>query len=123
MSLDKRCYTRYDVPVDSLFVAGRNTGILAMVKNISTAGLAFEYQPFAGEKPDWTEIDIFTTDDIRFRLSEIPCKIIYDIVALPENSSFRGSKSRIVGLQYVGLSNEHQVNLDYMINSKLYPPI
>ena len=119
MSIDKRRSARYEVPDDFLFIASRNTGKLAIVKNISKTGLAVEYSPFAGEKPDWTEVDIFTTNQIRFRLPEIPCKIIYDIDALSENSSFSGSKSRLAGLQYVGLSNEQQTQIGYMIDLRL----
>ena len=122
MSLDKRCYIRYEVPDDFLFIACRKTGRLARVKNISTTGLAFEYSPVADKEPYWKEIDIFTTNEMRFRLSEITCKIVYDIDALPENSAFTGSISRLTGLQFVGLSNEQQKKIDYLIDFRLYPP-
>ena len=123
MSIDKRHFTRYEVPENFLLIACRKSGKLAVVKNISTAGLAFEYSPIAGEKPDWTEIDIFTTNQNRLRLSKIPCKTIYDINVLPEHSTFIGSKARLAGLQYVGFSNEQQKKIKHLIDFGLSRPL
>ena len=86
-------------------------------------GLAFEYFAGAGDVTGCTSIDIFMSGQDRLYLTNMKCRVIYDIAELSENSTFSGSASRVCGLQFVSLSAEQKTDLVKLLSSKATRPI
>jgi len=117
MNDEKRRYQRYSVDKEVLYVASRSSTKIAVVKNISIAGLAFEYLPVAADETDWTTVDVFANTPSPFFLSSLKCKIIYDLPTLVEKRTFSGSPSRLCGLRYLKPTNEQNQKLEFLFNS------
>ena len=117
MNNEKRRYQRYLVEREILYIASRSSAKIAVVKNISMEGLAFEYFPVANDDTDWTTLDVFANTRNPFFLSGIKCKIIYDLPTLVEKRTFSGSRSRLCGLQYIKPTSEQKQKLEYLIDS------
>ena len=123
MNKDKRRYARHAISSESLFIASLNSGKYASVRNISMTGLAFEHFAGAGDVRGCTSIDIFMSGQDRLYLTNMKCRVIYDIAELSENITFSGSASRVCGLQFVSLSAEQKTDLVKLLSSKATRPI
>ena len=60
-------------------------------------------------------IDVEINSDERIRLSGIHCRIIYDIGALSENQSFRGTETMRRGVQYGKPTEEQKEKLEVLL--------
>jgi hypothetical protein len=113
---ERRRFNRCDVSGSEIKVFLQNPQRFYSTKNISKAGLAFEYWPVAGETLESETIDIMALDyEAQFYLSDLACKTVYDAAALMEGRSFKGGKVRVRGLEFVELSVDQEKNLDGLL--------
>ncbi len=117
---ERRQFTRHVVSSDELFVFCCDSSKMARINNISRDGLRFEYFPSAVDGAKWSAIDIFWVRRNQFYLSGLPCKIIYDISHLAENSTFSGSRCRTCGLAYQTLTQDQQEKLEDLLDDEIY---
>ena len=117
MEVERRKFKRYPVPENVFFVFDHNSSEMAVIKDISSDGLKFEYIPMPLSETEWKTIDIYASSRNRFHLFGIPCKIIYESDSLTENQSFSGSRSRIAGLQFAKLTKKQKEKLESLLNT------
>ncbi len=86
MVIEQRKYFRFlqDITVVALWSNSINWGKL---KDISRDGLVFEYITDEEPKEENSQVDIFLSGN-KFHLSNLPCKIVYDILIREENYQF-----------------------------------
>ena len=116
---ERRQFTRHVVSDDELFVFCCDSSKMARINNISKDGLRFEYFPSAAGGAKWRTVDIFRGKRNQFYLSGLPCKIIYDLSHLGENSNFSGSRCRICGLNYQNLTEDQQEKLEDLLDNEI----
>ena len=78
MGTERREYIRFLVPENTFAALRPNFSMVGRIKDISIGGLALQY--LTDEKPglENSRVDIFNCGE-EFHLSELPCKIVYDI--------------------------------------------
>ena len=108
MQVERRRFKRFVVNENGFEVFSRQLGIQGTLKDISQGGLSYHYTPFNGEITLSEIIDILSTGPERLYLQGLVCKRIYDIVVLSEDKSFRGTKTRLRGLEFDALSEKQQ---------------
>lgn len=117
---ERRQYPRYPVQ-DTVFVTfNPDFTKLGRIKDISKGGIAFEYILFdvcnvPSPQEQFVKIDIFKHDR-SISLSEIPCKIIYDVRIKNDSNPFSSIETRCTGLQFNGISEEQSRKLQDLIN-------
>lgn len=90
---------------------------LGKIKDISRAGLAFQYIAYDGQTRDTPDMDIFLSGD-RFYLSKIPSKIIYDNQIREQNQKFISLfETRQCGLQFGELRQDQATQLEFFLNN------
>jgi hypothetical protein len=109
LEAERRQHRRHSVRDDRFEIFSRETKIIGKLENISKTGLAFHYALINGEKAEFDTIDIMTTGPARFFLSGLVCRRIYDISAQDEDQTFTGTESRLRGLEFINLENNHQL--------------
>ena len=117
MSVEQRRFTRYAVKEDGLDVLSRDLKVVGKLKNISRGGVAYQYTPVNGTKPDSEMIDILGKVPDRFSLVGLDCRAVYDIATLNEDRTFTGSASRLRGLQFKGLTEEQEERLAFLLEN------
>jgi hypothetical protein len=127
LEAERRQQPRHDVRDDRIEIFSRETKIIGRLENISKTGLAFLYAPVSGEKIKTDTIDIMATGPARFYLSGLPCRRIYDISALDKDQTFTGAETRLCGLEFINIENNHQLafflkNFLNMPAEELHPP-
>lgn len=116
MESERRKFNRCVVSGSEIKVFTQDAQRFYPTKNISKAGLAFEYWPVAGETLESETIDIMALDyEAQFYLTDIACKTVYDTAALMEGRSFKGGKARVRGLEFVELSADQEKKLDGLL--------
>jgi len=97
-------------------IAALNDSKLGSITDISRDGLAFRYIDFGYEDKEecLQSPTVSIVNDAGFALHDVPCRIITDDCSQPEYSfsTIRMNKCR---LQFVDLTPEQQVQLDYFI--------
>ncbi len=114
--VERRKFRRVSVPPDEFFIYCQETHKMTVVMDISMGGLKIECYPSAESRPDAMTIDIYALPQGRFHMAGIPCRVVYDIANLKEDSTFSGSQSRISGLQYEKFTDEQRDKLAYFLN-------
>ena len=109
MEAERRQQPRHDLRNDRIEIFSREAKIIGKLENISQTGLAFQYVPVNGEKMETDTIDIMATGSARFYLSGLTCRKIYDISTLDEDQTFTGAETRLCGLEFINLENNHQL--------------
>lgn len=118
---ERRQFQRYSAPESAFALLRAGHEKLGQIKNISKGGLAFEYTPDENHKNSVEselsrKIDIFIFGDKifgdNFRLSTIPCKIIYDGDTVPDHSIITSIPMRRCGVQFGNLNPEAAGLLD-----------
>ena len=113
---ERRKFRRVSVPADEFFAYCHETKRMTTVMDIGMGGLKIECYPSAENSPDAMTIDIYTLPQERFHMAGIPCRVVYDIANLAEDSTFSGSNSRIAGLKYEKLTDEQKDKLEHVLN-------
>jgi c-di-GMP-binding flagellar brake protein YcgR len=114
--IERRKFTRFTVPQDEAFVFCHEINKTASVVDISMGGLKFGYYAGVENKFKSMLVDIYEVSQGRFFIFDLPCKVIYDVADLEENSTFSGSNKRLSGLKYEKLSAEQNAKLTYLVN-------
>ena len=109
LKAERRQHRRHSVRDDGFEIFSRETKIIGKLENISQTGLAFHYAPVCSEKTDCDTIDIMATGPARFYLSGLTCRWIYDISALDEDQTFTDTETRLCGLEFISMENNHQL--------------
>ncbi len=109
MAAERRQYRRQSVRDDGFEIFSHETNIIGKLENISKSGLAFHYTPLRGEKAQSDTIDIMAAGPARFYLSGLVCQKIYDISVLDEDQTFTGAETRLCGLEFINIENNHQL--------------
>ena len=127
MEAERRQHRRQRVRDDGIEIISRKTKIIGKLENISKRGLAFYYAPVGSEKTESDTFDIMATGSARFFISGLVCRRIYDISALDEDRTFTGIETRLCGLEFIGMENNHQLafflkNFLNMSAEELHPP-
>ncbi|MCP4111686.1 MAG: PilZ domain-containing protein [Desulfobacteraceae bacterium] len=78
MGLDKRKFSRFLAQHNAFVALGHSFARVGKVKNISRGGLTFEYVSDNNSEGDASQLYVFLSEH-GFHLSDIPCKIVYDI--------------------------------------------
>jgi hypothetical protein len=122
MSAEQRRFKRYTVKSDGLDVVSRDLNVVGKLKNINRGGLAYQYAPVNGTKPDSEMIDILGKGPDRFHVSGISCKAVYDISELAADQTFTGAEIRLRGLEFTGLTEEQNEMLDFLLEQYVTEP-
>ena len=109
METERRQHRRYSVRNDGIEIFSRETKLVGKLENISKSGLAFCYTPVGDEKAESDTIDVMATGPARFYLSGLDCRKVYDISALAEDQTFTGAETRLCGMEFVRIENNHQL--------------
>jgi hypothetical protein len=109
LEAERRQCRRQSVREDGIELFSRETKIIGKIDNISQTGLAFHYAPVRGIKAEFDTIDIMATGPARFYLSGLACRRIYDVSTLAEDHTFTGTETRLCGLEFIRLENNHQL--------------
>ena len=109
LEAERRQHCRHSVRGNGFEIFSRKNQIFGKLENISKTGLAFHYVPINGGKAEFDTIDIMTTGAARFYLSGLVCRRIYDVSALDEDQTFTGTETRLCGLEFISLENNHQL--------------
>jgi len=84
MKTERRQSVRYQVINHAYAALGRNYSKVGRIRNISSGGLAFDYNSDEVKKQNALVIDIFTEDGL-FGLYELPCTLAFDeIIKTPK---------------------------------------
>ena len=83
-----------------------------MISDISLGGLAFSYLPEKTEVDGFKWVDIYMAKN-EFRLSEVPCAIVYDTVDSVTGS--KGDTCRRCGLRFRKMKDDHKNKLKYFL--------
>jgi len=121
LEAERRQHRRHSVRDDRIEIFSRKTKIIGKLENISRTGLAFHYAPVRGEKAEFDTIDMMATGPARFYLSGLDCRRIYDISALDEDQTFTGVETRLCGLEFISIENNHQ--LGFFLRNYLNMPV
>ncbi|MCJ7616040.1 MAG: hypothetical protein MUO43_05835 [Desulfobacterales bacterium] len=125
MNIDKRKYNRFLAQDDAFAALGFSA--VGKVKDISMGGLAFGYIDFS-ENSDQISSHRDAFEPLRlsillsknnFYLSDVPCKIIYDINALVSDSSqnfITSLNHRFCGVKFGTLSEDITAKLELFLN-------
>ena len=116
MNVERRKFDRHPVSKNLFFVFNHDSTEMAEINDISEGGLKFEYLPVEPQKTQWKLIDIFSKTSQRVYILGIPCKLIYDIIALTEDHTFMGSPARIGGLEFSRLEKNQKKKIDTLLN-------
>ena len=108
MQVERRRFKRFVVNENGFEVFSRQLGIQGTLKDISQGGLSYQYMPFNGEQTLSEVIDVLSTGPERLYIQGLFCKRIYDLVVLSEDRGFRGTKTRLRGLEFDGLSEKQK---------------
>lgn len=111
MAVNRRKHVRYPLADDKMFVLGRYTNDVAVVRNISNGGLQFEYVQGLYESDQWTRIDIICHRRDHIMVPCLRCNIVYDIKSLMEMGAYTGLDVRHCGLHFMGLTEDQKKNL------------
>ena len=129
--LERRKFSRVAVPADDLFVYCHETDRIAKVKDVSLGGFKIGCYPSAESIPDSITIDIYykplntssacggeipLPNQERLKVLSVPCRVIYNIASLAENSTFSGFESRAFGFKYEKLEADQKDRLEKIIN-------
>ena len=120
MELNSRKFSRFLAQNDAFVAVGRSFARVGKVKNISKEGLAFEYvSDNSNLEKDASQLDVFLSEH-GFHLSDIPCKIIYDVpVSNPYvyktfNQTFITKRC---GVQFVNIPKHKKSQLDFFLKN------
>jgi hypothetical protein len=118
-NLNRRQVQRYAV-TDSVFLAFRpRFDRLGMLKDISRGGVAFEYTVSDTPQPlETSDIEVEVFSHKTFRLSRIPCRIVYDTSA-EAGLSIAGFETRRCGLQFGKLSELQAAQLKVLMDTHI----
>ena len=84
------------------------------ISDISSGGLAFSYLPKEKDVDGFKQVDIYLTKN-GFRLSDVPCRIVYDEKDA-SNGSSNGDTYRRCGLRFGEMADEHKTGLNYFLS-------
>ena len=112
--MDSRKHTRL-IARDDTFVELKGEGIRdGMISDISLGGLAFSYLPEKTPVDGFKRVDIYMAKN-EFRLSDVPCAIVYDTVDSATGS--KGDTCRRCGLRFGQMKDEHKNKLNYFLSN------
>ena len=110
--VEKRKHKRFEVRPGA-FVILKPSGMAACrVLNISMDGLTFDCVSTQTEPIEATQLDIFLTDS-PVRVSDVPCKSIWDLM-IYERPSISLHRRRC-GVQFGELTPDQETQLEYFI--------
>jgi hypothetical protein len=112
--MESRKHTRLIARGD-LFVELKGEGLRGgMISDISPGGLAFSYLPEKTSVDGFKHVDIYMAKN-DFRLSEVPCAIVYDTIDLSNGS--KGDTCYRCGLRFGEMKDEHKNKLNYFLSN------
>ena len=85
-----------------------------MILDISPGGLSFSYLPEKTPVDGFKYVEIYQADN-KFRLSDVPCAIVYDTVDSAIGS--KGDTCRRCGLRFGQMKDEHKNKLNYFLSN------
>ncbi len=112
---ERKQFNRYTPVTGALCVFIHNSTNGWDVMDISKGGLSFQYTPIPGEKMESETIDIVGSSCNQGGLSNISCKMIYDVCILSEGQSFSGKEKRRRGLKLMKLTEAQNSILDLLL--------
>jgi len=115
LEVEPRRFKRYIVEENKYEVFSRELGITGKLKDISEGGLAYQYIPDDGGGSLSEVVDILGKNLERLYLPGLICKRVYDIAELAADLTFTGTKIRIRGLEFTGLSEKQKRKIEVML--------
>lgn len=115
MMFERKQFDRYKPVPGSLSVFIHNSMNGWDVGDISKGGLSFQYTPIPGEKIESETIDIVGSSCNQGGLSNISCKMIYDVCILSQGYTFSGKEKRRRGLKLIELTETQNIVLDLLL--------
>ena len=88
-----------------------------MLRDLSAGGMQMSYPPDKSTCNQWTLIDIFTGERNQVLLSNLTCKMVYDVASLTENDKFSGTDVRLCGVRFNGLTDAQKENLNKILEN------
>jgi len=117
MNSERRKDTRYIVKDKEFHIFNQDSKIAGKLIDISKGGLAYQYKPIQGEKPESNLYDIISAGFQHFYLFDIICKAIYDTRDLLVNQSATDTERRRRGLQYGKLTENKLAKFELLLRN------
>lgn len=104
MLSERRQNIRYAVTDGDLVVTDVDSDKVAIARDISAGGMQIQYMPERGGAAQWRLLSFLAGNYNRMVMSDIRCRVVYDIPALMENGTFSGLNVRLSGLAFTHLT-------------------
>jgi hypothetical protein len=112
--MESRKHTRLTACDDS-FVELKGGGVrVGEISDICPGGLAFSYLPEKTPVDEFKCVDIYLAKN-EFRLSDVPCAIVYDTIDLSNGS--KADTCHRCGLRFGEMRDEHKNKLNYFLSN------
>ncbi len=112
--METRKHTRLLAQDDSFAeLKGEGTRV-GKISDISSGGLSFSYLPEKNEVDGFKHVDIHLREN-GFRLSDVPCTIVYDEKDA-SNGSSNGDTYRRCGVRFGEMADDHKNKLNYFLS-------
>ena len=115
MKIDRRKKTRHQLPCGVNYVYHSGSYLVGKVINLSDQGLSFEYSSVDQRTTDTMVLDILSSVTGLSHLAQITCLRVYDIRAMEERQSFRGTAIRRCGVQFFSLNADQRWDIEHLI--------
>jgi hypothetical protein len=115
MQVERRQEMRVVMPDEEIVVMGPHSNSIGVLKDISMAGMKFEY---ISEKPasdQWERVDILANRQDHVLVPSVPCTIAYDLKGMASNRSFTGLCVRVCGVCFGTLTAAQAENLQNLL--------
>ena len=122
MKNERRKAARHTVKDNEFHIFNQGSKIAGKLIDISSEGLAYQYKPIKGEKPESGRYDIISAGSQHFYLFDIICKTIYDTSDLIVSQSFTGAEIRRRGLQYGKLTENQIAKFELLVRNYVDEP-
>ena len=122
MKSERRKDTRYMVKDNEFHIFNQGSKIAGKLIDISKGGLAYQYMPIKGEKPESNLYDIISAGSQHFYIFDIICKTAYDTRDLIVNQSSTDTERRRRGLQYGMLTENMLAKFELLLRNYVVQP-
>ena len=122
MKSDRRKHIRYIVKDSVFHIYNQGSKITGKLIDISKGGLAYQYMPLKGKKPESNRYDIISAGSQHFYLFDIICKTIYDTSDLIANQSAADTARRRRGLEYGKITENQLGKFELLLRNYVVQP-
>jgi len=117
MITERRSETRRRIAAETIFAMDRCSENIVRLTDLSTGGMQVRYSPENLSWPRLLLLDVFTSDRELPLVTNLSCRIVYDLASLMENDRFRGASVRSCGVRFEQVTDEQRASLNRLLGS------